>query len=200
MAVLISIQEHPESNETPHPWKLAAAAADPIRSGAVQQDRAASRTRSSSRPTSSFTYSLESFQPTRARPKRSYRDGCAAGPDSACGSGRLGRHRSRWNLGRSANPAISIAVEKDFKCMHGERAEDPTPTNGKGRRDLSAPFAASFGIDPGVVTSWSPSHRGFHGPIRPTLVITKSFRRSTSPAGTAAGNPGRRPSNRSPTC
>ncbi len=68
----------------------------------------------------------------------------------------------------------------------------------KWNRAPRAPYAASIRFDPGVVTSWSPSRRGSRSDQAD--VITKSFRRSTWPAGTAAGNPARRPWSPSPTC
>jgi hypothetical protein len=71
-------------------------------------------------PNVRFTYSLERSTDARS-PQAIYRDGALrvqiprAEADDWVGTDRVGI---------SGGDRISIAVEKDFKCMHDERAED----------------------------------------------------------------------------
>ena len=143
MADSIFIPELRGSNETAHPRKLAAVAPHPIRSRALRKTGCVEDAVEFA-PDVRLTYALERSSETHS-PRALYQHGSLriqippAEADNWANTDRVGI---------SGGEGIRIAVEKDFKCMHGdserrrrrvsESARRHAPINGIGRRESSA--------------------------------------------------------------
>ena len=123
-------------------------------------------------PGASFAYTLESSSSLSA-PQALFQNGWLRIQVPARRRNGMVQYRtaSASPASNRSNPArlSSILIEKDFQCLHGDEARDPdaypnpleetaAPTrwaSPKWKRAPidRAPFAASFGIDPGVMTS-----------------------------------------------